>query len=323
MKNFSKTHITFLLAFLLLGLAGGYFWYWSVHNLEVKNRAKANLLSKMVQVEKKGLPPTVAVLSKMKENEKAFQELSQKSLEEVRASVGLFDTVVLKQEPGKLPQGLSSDVWKKMMNEKRDFLDKLAANNKLEVPKDFYYGFQKYRISNPEERYTGHLGIQLLGLSELSTILLEAKVRKYNSAKRVFIEEGGKVPGQPGASAQITDESLAASVLNGPDNLYQIYPFEVAFRCSTQELRDVINRVNLSPYFFVIRFLNIENEKANVKSKSVIQTEVAAEATRKGSLMVPVAGNEYLQVRMRVDMLVWAKQNFETEKAPEARGSAR
>lgn len=323
MKDFSKTHLTFLVLFLIIGLGGGYFWYWSVNNLEATVRTKAAVQKNLAEIDKKGLPPTKAVLAKLEENEKAFRELSGKSLEELRENVGLFDSVVLRHEPGKLPVGLPPDAWKKLMNEKRIGLDKLAAKNKGQVPKDSYYGFQKFRIPNPEEKYTGQLGIQLLGLNEISTILIESRVRQYLAAKRADVTEP-RSPGGGGGSGGATDESLAASVVNGPAGLYQVYPFEVLIRCSTSELRDVINRLNQSKYFFVIRFLTVENEKSNVKSKSAIQTELSAAATKAGLLMVPVAGNEYLQVRIRIDMLVWSKEalGVATGNAPEAKGSA-
>lgn len=309
MKDFSKTHLTFLVLFLILGLGGGYFWYWSVGYLEAKVEAKKGLESKKALVERKGLPPTPAVLSKLQENEKAFNELSSKSLEELRENVGLFDPVVVKQELGKIPQGLPSDAWKKLMNEKRVALDKLSQKNKVDVPKDSYYGFKRYQVPNPQDQFTGQLGIQLLGLTEISTILMDARVNQFKSAKRVFVED---VKATPGGN---NDESIDAGILAGPENLYQVYPFEVVFRCSTVELRDVINRLNQSKYFFVIRFMMVDNEKANVKSKSAIQTEVAAEAIRKGSLIVSVAGDELLQVRMRIDMLVWSKQALEVKGA--------
>lgn len=327
MKDFSKTHLTFLVLFLIVGLGGGYFWYWSVDNLEAKIRAKGAVTKKLAEVDKKGLPPTQAVLTKLQENQKAFHELSEKSLEELRQNIGQFDSVVLKQEPGKLPQGLPPDAWKKLMNDKRLELDKLSAKNRGQVAKDYYYGFSKFRISNPEEKFTGQLGIQLLGLTEISNILIESKVQTYISTKRVYVTEPKSSGGMAPAA---NDESLQASVVPGPDGLYEVYPFEVVFKCTTSQLRDVINRLNQSKYFFVIRFLMVENEKSNVKSKSAIQTELSAAATKAGLLMVPVAGNEYLMVRLRIDMLVWSKEALgvaaATEgknPAPAARGAAR
>jgi len=328
-KDFSKTHIIFLVLFLITGLGGGYFWYWSISDLEAKTKEKADLQSQLGQLDKLAMPPTQAMLSKLQDNEKEFKQLSEKSLAEIQQMLGQFDSLVLKQEADKPPQGLSNDAWKKQMNDRRLDLDKLALKNKVDVPKDFFYGFQKYRLTSPDEKSTGRLGFQLLGADAISKILINAKVNKFLSLRRAPETDVGK-PGTPvatssGTSGNGNEDVLGAAILTGPQKLYQIYPFEVAIRCDTQQLRDVINGLNTSDYFFIIRFLAIENEKLNVKSKSAIQSEVVAEATRKGSLVIPVAGNELLQVRIRIDMLVWSKQAFsaESEKAPAARGGAR
>jgi len=294
MKDIPKHYIVAGVLFVVLGLLGGAAWFWTGTQLATALEEKQQLETQLQAVSRKGVFPSRANLEKLQTQTEAIDEKLRPVLMEIQETGKLFDPVRgTANEEGDY-SGISANEWKKLLGEKRDRLLALAQNKATQLPENFYLGFSKYRALNPAEADTYLLGIQLFAIEEMVEILLESSIDELNRVARVTAD---------GDSAQGSTEGLAAQNVEGPAGLYTVYPFELSFKASPDSIFSTINRITDSKYFFIIRFIDIENEKTSVPRRSEVISDASSETMTK--LLVPVVGQEKVQAVIRVDLIVW------------------
>lgn len=286
--------------FLVVGALGGAFWYWAGNELDSAQSARQQVATRLGSMDRQPILPVQENLEALKAKTEEFKKLLDEALPKLKASNQSFAEVVTGWKDGRPASGLSPDAWKRLMNEKRQALDKLASENRVKLPENFYYGFSRYRLPNPEASATPQLGVQLVAIHSLASLLIQSRVQEIRGIRRVYFEEAGR-PGAPPTG----DEALAGAILQDPLKLYSVYPFELTFRCNTQALASFLNRLAAAPELFIVRFLQVENEVTEVKRRSAIETQLAGQAQQTNKIFVTVAGEEFLNVRLRVDLLLW------------------
>jgi hypothetical protein len=206
--------------------------------------------------------------------------------------------------------------WKHDLDDEVLRLNTAAKTKSVVVPPNYYFGFSRYLNQSPSDEQTAVLTKQLLGIEEITNILIGAQVKGIASIRRTYEEDPHAAQGQSGAATE--GDRLAGYALSGPGGAYKAYPFEIVFDTDSEHYRRVIDGLVQSPYVFVVRSLSVKNSAPNspmlndldrmagTPPSSVIGTspgEVAATTSTVGPQYL--FGNSTLTVTARVDMIEW------------------
>ncbi len=304
MKSFPKHFMVAIGLFVVAALVGGGLWFWTSGKLNDGLEQKRQLEMQLKTISGKGIFPSQKNLETIKASTEEITELIDPVENSIKKTSKLFDPVRGNAKPDGSFQGLPANEWKRLLGEKRDEILALAAANNVTLPEVFYMGFERYRALSPAEEATYHLGIQLMAIHELMKMTLLSGAVEFNEVNRVFAEDQANAIGGDG---------LAAVLASGPKDWYTIYPFELKFNGVAVSVTELVNQISSSPYFFVIRSVDVENEKTSVPRK----TEVKGQATGEGALknIIPIVGQENIKVSIRVDLILW---NIPEEATPGA-----
>lgn len=125
-----------------------------------------------------------------------------------------------------------------------------AGEANVEVPENFYLGFDQYRTNLPSDKAAPVLARQLAVISSVVNELISSKITAVNDLKRTPLpEEGGQ--GQQGGGGQ-NNAQASKSVLSR-------YPFELSFTADQSKFRGVFNALLENKQFLVIRALSVQN----------------------------------------------------------------
>jgi hypothetical protein len=298
MKSFPKHFMVAIVLFVVAGIIGGGLWFWTGSQLSESLSEKQQLETQIITVSGRGIFPSRQHLEQIEASTQEIIDLISPVQNAITETSQLFDSVRGKTDSEGKYSGVSANDWKRMLGEKRDELIALAGKNTVELPEIFYLGFERYRALSPAEDATYHLGIQLLALDEILNIALESDVTAITEILRVYAEDKNAVQGGDG---------LGAKLAQGPKDWYTIYPFELSFSAPAKAVSELSNKITASPYFFVIRFIDVENQKTSVPRKSEVFAQAGGDQAQKN--IIPVVGQEEVKVTIRVDLILWALQN--------------
>lgn len=148
--------------------------------------------------------------------------------------------------------------FSQQLHEIVDRLTQAATRNKVNLPANFLFGFSRYDNELPC-RATGAtseeckktlalLGKQLVAISQLGQLLIESQVESITRIRRTEVDSAGTNP-----------DALAIPISTNPQNLYETYPFEIEFVCTTQALRAFLNGLAKSDAFFTVRLVRVDS----------------------------------------------------------------
>ncbi len=310
MKNLSRFDLGMIIAFVVVALLGAAGWYYlsgELQDAQSQVTAAASNFDKYSKQEVylpngtnvKTLTANIALM-----NDQLDPIVKTRLLAPGNdlASIQRIDTVI----------------WKHDLDEEVSALNTAAKLHGLVVPKNFYYGFSRYLNQNPAEDATPVLERQEKAIKEIATILINAPVHAIISIKRTY-EEDASSPANNSANRQDND-LLAGNSIEAPGGVYTAYPFEVQFDTGTESFRKVVDALMQSPYVFVIRSVQVQNQSlqspkiadldkmagSSAASTSVIDSspgQVAATQSTVGPQFL--FGDEILHVRARIDMIEW------------------
>lgn len=308
MKNFPKHYIVAIVLFVLAAIVGGGLWFWTGGQLTESLDRKNQLETQLQAVSSRGIFPSQKNLEQIESQIAAIHEKIDPVKASLQDTARLFEPIQGETDAEGNYSGISSNNWKKLLGERRDELIKEAETRQVQLPEGFYLGFSRYRALNPPELATYPLGVQLESLYQLTNMLIQSEVSFIEKINRVMVEDSGTSSGT---------EGLQAQVVTGPMELYTVYPFELSFTGSPRSMVQAINQIAQSPYFFVIRFVDIENEKTSVRRKSEILSQSGSLDIQQ--LMVPIVGQEAIKVVLRVDLILW---NLKPKEEPKQGGTS-
>lgn len=304
MKSFPKHLLVAIVLFVLAALVGGGLWFWTGGQLSESLEQKRQLEMKIKTISGKGIYPSKANLDQIEASTNEIKALVDPVEESIRKTSMLFDSVRGGSDKEGKFSGLPANEWKRLLGEKRDSILQLAEQNNVTLPEVFYLGFDRYRALTPNENATYHLGIQLLAITELLELSINSGIVNFQEIKRVQAEDKNSAQSSGG---------LAATLAQGPQDWYTIYPFELKYTGLANSVSRLTNEVTKSPYYFIVRSVDVENEKTSVPRKMEVTSQASGEGAQKN--IIPIVGQENIKVTMRVDLILWNVKNEPTAPA--------
>lgn len=205
------------------------------------------------------------------------EQASQKKLEDLRKSTATAVTALQTQLAAYEPPPEKAD-FKPI-----DFQDKLrrvvdevtqaAQAARVELPKDFYMGFEQYRGTPPEVAAAPVLSRELDAIQDLMMVLIGKRIEALASIKRSPLpqETGGNTasttartgPGNKPGAAPAADSVTRSSVT-------------VAFKCQPSSFRDALDEFVTSKRLFLVRAVDVKNDVPAGPKKAVAPIVEAA-----------------------------------------------
>ena len=175
----------------------------------------------------------------------------------------------------------------------------LAQKNGVKLPEKFYLGFDSYETLPPKKEATLALGKQLAGVEELFKILLANGVNRVNSVKRTILPEEDQAPAAaPGAQPP-----------QAQDGPVQKVGVEIAFKGDQSKVRKALDAIACSTSdFFIIRNVQVHNEKPKAPSKKDPEDKKLAQAVAEGGhpaapALKFILGTEKLDVTAQIEIV--------------------
>ncbi|GEM_PF-2471342 len=124
----------------------------------------------------------------------------------------------------------------------------------LTAPTNFTMSFTAQKVgyrfaSNSLDRLT----VQLADLTVVAKILVDARVNSIESFRRVAVSEDDS-----GANAVPAEYIGNFAVKTNEETKAVVYPYEVSFRCFSEEFGDVLEGIAASPYSILVKTIAIE-----------------------------------------------------------------
>lgn len=142
-----------------------------------------------------------------------------------------------------------------------------AEGSKMEVPDNFFLGFEKYRTSiQAQPAAVAELDRQLAGLSWVVERAIETGVDAILEFDRELVE------GEAGAKPK--PENTNPNDIEPPLNRYSLV---ASFRGKESEIRSLLNAiVSSDTHLFGVRYLKLSNSKSVAPARSAVERQVEA-----------------------------------------------
>jgi hypothetical protein len=283
-----------IVAFVVITLAGVGGWYYLSGNLATAQQQATDAYT-VFQNNSTNAKYKVVVSHT---NEKTLHN----NIDVMNSELDPLITGVLQADGDKL-SGVSREdpvAWKHDLDDEVRRLTTAAHLKSVALPANFYFGFGRYRGQSPGDDQTQVLTKQLLGIHELATILIDSQVASIGAIRRTY-EEGGGTADDP--------DYLTGRAYPAPNQVYQVYPFQVEFVGSPEDLRPFVNKLIQSPYILILRSIAIESTAGDSPKTNGLDQMAGASpggdnsGTPKGPQFL--FGNATLKIVARVDMIEW------------------
>jgi hypothetical protein len=213
-----------------------------------------------------------------------------------------------------------SVAWKHDLDEDVKTLTTDAKAHAITLPPNFYFGFSRYLTESPNDEVTAVLSKQRTAIKTISEILINSKVDAISKVRRTYEEDPHAVNAAPSSGDRGAGDQLGGYAVAVPGGAYKAYPFEFDFDTTAESFRPVMNEIIKSPYVFIVRWVEIHNDK--LASPGTSDLDRMAQVTPGAPSVVdsppgavaasaPAVGPQYLfgdsvlHVTMRVDLIEW------------------
>ncbi len=234
------------------------------------------------------------------------------SLEEYTARIsGLRQQMAKMEQP--LPENFTpqqfQDALRAAVNETRE----KAAAAGVELPENFYLGFNDYQTQVPSENATPYLERQFQVIRTLVNRLIDFKVQSIDTLDRKPLPQESASNAQPPAAQPGQPPKPGQKA--GSEPVVERFPFDISFTAEQGKFRVAFNSLLGSDHFLVVRWLRLQNSSPNPPARggdagvapvtTVSSDTTAADATSaaSGSNLQVILGREVVQATMRLEML--------------------
>jgi hypothetical protein len=212
-----------------------------------------------------------------------------------------------------VPPDLRPVAFLQMMASQLAKLRQAADTAKVKIVDGFAFGFSRYAGTPPTiparnlsdedtKRVVTLLVKQLRAIEKISSLLIESHVDDITLIRRSEVESSSG------------PDTLDVPIGNDPHALYQTLPFEFQFHCTPDALRDFLNSLTKSDWFFAVRKVQVVGEPPPPAEKQGITAHGAAPPP---PAAVSPPKRTLLAVTVRVDLIEFPSKptgKGETEK---------
>ncbi len=308
----TKFDIGMLIAFVVVGLLGGGAWGYLSGQLQVAQDEDKSVASDYnAFAVKSGIIVSPANTKALQAND----DLLKTQLDPVISSYLLAKDNGLGAVRGEDPVA-----WKHDLDDDVKTLTTDAKAQGVTLKPKFYFGFSRYLTESPGDAVTAVLTKQRTAVKAIMEILINSPVKAINAVQRTYEEDPHKV----NENAPANDRGAEGDQLGGfavvvPDT-YTAYPFQVEFDSTPEALRPIIDGLLKSPYLFVVRTIEVHNDKLaspmlddlpKMAGGNGAPSSVVSSAPGEVAASTPTIGPQYLfgysilHVKMRLDMIEW------------------
>jgi hypothetical protein len=226
------------------------------------------------------------------------------SLEDYTARIsGLRQQMAKMEQP--LPENFTPQQFQDALRAAVNETKEKAAAAGVELPENFYLGFNEYQTQVPPEKATPYLERQFQVIRTLVNRLIDFKVQSIDSLDRKPLSQESASGSQP-AAAQPGQKTAAEPVV-------ERFPFDLSFTAEQGKFRVAFNSLLGSDHFLVVRWLRLQNSSPNPPARggdagtappTTVGTDTPApDAGAAGSNLQVILGREVVQATLRLEML--------------------
>jgi len=315
----NKTFLTALIIFILISAAGSFLWYTTSNSLSEVRQAIEQEKSALTKIQNRANFPS-------ENNIKAFETVIGK----IETDISVVRQIL---QESKVPgESIPGDVFQTRFARMKQQLIEACQSLGITIPENFQFAFSFYATNTPSREDTEALTQQLGIIENLTRILIDARVNRITSFKRMIVEKNlpsGVVLEAGGGltslrATQAAGQDFFPPIPSNEQLRYNTLPFILEFESDENSLRRIINDLSRPPSlnqtdkkpYFVIRALELTNSKTTLPTLDVLRASSAQEdaiSQRQSTTMAApaqasiapkiVVGNELVQTRMRVDYI--------------------
>ncbi len=192
-----------------------------------------------------------------------------------------------------------------------------AAANKIQLPVNFYLGFDDYATSLPNSEAAPRLGQQLRAIEWIANTIIEAHVDALNGLVRTPLpqEKTGRSPTPPAASRPAKPLKPAAT----KEEIVDRTSVDLSFSGSPAAARRVCNEIAAAKeQFYIIRALLVKNQVDKGPKRGTPETMTPAPASPapgargKEPAVSFIVGTEHIDVAAKIEILKFTLPEKET-----------
>jgi hypothetical protein len=216
-------------------------------------------------------------------NAEALQ-MAEAELAETEKIIAELSAMVAAQS-APLEPTLTPQQFQDALNARVSALSAAAAEAGVDLPENFYLGFDPYRAQLPSVAAAPLLSQQLASIAEAVELLIAAPVRAVTAVARTPLPVESSGAGADRGDQRGQDLSLA--------------PFEIAFVADQTGLRRALSSLVTAEPILLVRLLEVVNSQPAAPPKEAAPAEEAGTADPAAAPQIPVVfGQETLSVRL-------------------------
>ena len=178
-----------------------------------------------------------------------------------------------------------------------------AAANKIQLPANFYLGFDEYATSLPNSEAAPRLGQQLRAIEWIANTIIEARVDALNSLVRTPLP-------QEKAGSSSTAPTAALGHARAKEKVVDRTSIDISFSGSPAASRRVCNQIAAAKdQFYILRRLAVKNEVDKGPKRGSSETGATlpvptAPPSKGGEPAISfIVGTEHIAVSARIEIL--------------------
>lgn len=174
------------------------------------------------------------------------RDAKSKAIEDYKAAIDELQQAFKPYHPGEL-ENISPQAFTDRLKKVNDELTAAFNDAGVELPEEFFSGFERYRTTLANNQATGILSYQLAAVRHMMLALAKSGATELRNFYRVSLPEEAGSEWKP-------DEKQV--------NVARAIPMEITFVGPENSARDFLSALSSAdPYFVVIRTLRIANTK--------------------------------------------------------------
>lgn len=198
-------------------------------------------------------------------------------------------------------KAMAPNEFQARLNQARAALSEKARAGKVKLPEPFFLGFEEFAAALPDTAAAPLLGQELAQAELLLNLMIDAHIDAITSFRRIAPNESIVPAAPPPAGAHKPAAAAAAPSLLERESI------EVGFVASPSATRRALNQIATnSQQFYLVRALQILNEKEKGPAREVAGAATAASPAPANAALNFIVGNEHLQTAARIEMLRFA-----------------